>query len=106
MTASLLSRFFLEGCALDPLLDDHDLLACVLEARRRGLAQLCATDLTRQDLNEVKNAGRREELLGLLELLASITVGVPAILVNEGETCASHLPGQRLSRRPRVDRAP
>lgn len=81
MSTDAVPRFLLEGCALDPLLDDPDLLVRIVEARRRGLIELFSTDLTRQDLRATPTVERRERLLAVLDRLSPLAAGVPAVLV-------------------------
>lgn len=77
------TKFLLEGCAFDPLLEDPETLDLVINAVERGLIQLLVTDLTYQDLKAIQNRERRARLLGLLEALSPETVGLPAVLVSD-----------------------
>ena len=52
------NRYLLEGCAIDPLLDDEKFLALVIFLYRKGMIDVFVTDLTYNDIDQIKNEGR------------------------------------------------
>ncbi len=76
-------RYLLEGCAVDPLVDDPHLCDLAVRNQQRGCVELYATSLTRQDLAAVKEPNRRSRLEETLERLAPLEAALPAVVVDE-----------------------
>ena len=75
--------FLLEGCAIDPLLDDQQFAKLVARLVLGRRIVVCVTDLTFQDIDAVLDDTRRAQLKATIETLKPKTVGVPAVLVPE-----------------------
>lgn len=76
-------RYLLEGCAVDPLVDDADVRDLAVRNQQHGHVELYATSLTRQDLAAVKEPNRRRRLEETLERLAPLEAALPAVMVDE-----------------------
>ena len=71
--------FLLEGCAIDPLLDDQQFAKLVARLVLSRRIVVCVTDLTFQDIDAVLDDTRRAQLKATIETLKPKTVGVPEI---------------------------
>ena len=76
--------FLLEGCAIDPLLDDQQFAKLVTRLVFGHQIIVYVTNLTLQDIDAVPNNTRRAQLRATIEALKPKNVGVPAVLISEG----------------------
>lgn len=75
--------FLLEGCAIDPLLDDQQFAKLVTRLVFGHQIIVYVTNLTLQDIDAVPDNTRRAQLRATIEALKPKTVGVPAVPVSE-----------------------
>lgn len=75
------NRYLLEGCAIDPLLDDEKFLALVIFLYRKGMIDVFVTDLTYNDIDQIKNEGRCSALRAVISQINPEVAFYPAVLV-------------------------
>jgi hypothetical protein len=76
-------RFLLEGCAIDPLLDDPGFAQLVADLARDHRITVYITDLTFQDIMAVPDDTRRAQLLGVIDAIETEQGPLPAVLASE-----------------------
>ena len=76
-------RFLLEGCAVDPLVDDSAFAKLVAELARSGRITVYITDLTLQDIMAVPDDTRRARLQKVISAIETEQGPLPAVLVAE-----------------------
>ena len=77
-------RYLLEGCAVDPLLNDQAFLKLVVSLRKESLIDIFVTDLTFDDIDHIQNEERRLALRAVIAQIDPENAFYPAVLVGEG----------------------
>lgn len=76
-------KFLLDGCAVDPLLDDPDFAKLVSDLVHSRSITIYITDLTLQDINAVPDRLRRVQLQAIVNSLETKKGPLPAVLVSQ-----------------------
>ena len=91
---SIRRKFLLEGCAVDPLLDDPSFARLVADLARDHRITVYITDLTLQDIMAVPNHSRRAHLQDAIDAIETEQGPLPAVLVfAESEHARPTYPG-------------
>ena len=76
-------RFLVEGCAIDPLLDDPGFAQLVADLAHDHRITVYITDLTIQDIKAVTDEIRRARLLDVIGAIETKEAPLPAVLVSD-----------------------
>lgn len=76
-------KFLLEGCAIDPLLDDPSFAKLVADLTHNRCITVYITDLTLQDIMAIPDHECRAQLQNVISTLDTESAPLPAVLVSE-----------------------